>query len=153
MLQIPRTARRHNQRYPHVLTPAHWVVVDRQEGPWDRGGGASPPSRTGNRTDPGATSAKGGSAMRITSALPVGWSARVSTDRQAEAQTVDSQVAALRERIARDAPGTPRRFAFIDEGYSATTLVRPALERLRDLAAGGGIELRSVQSPDRLART
>ena len=90
--------------------------------------------------------------MLITSALPVGLYARVSTDRQAEAQTVDSQVAALRERIARDAPGTPRLFEFIDEGYSGTTLVRPALERLRDLAAGGGIELLYVQSPDRLAR-
>ncbi len=90
--------------------------------------------------------------MLITSALPVGLYARVSTDRQAEAQTVDSQVAALRERIACDAPGTTRILEFIDEGYSGTTLVRPALERLRDLAAVGGIELLYVHSPDRLAR-
>src|SRR5260221_13475972 len=96
---------------------------------------------TGNRTDPGATNAKGGSARLITSALPVGLSARVSTDRQAEAQTVDSQVAALRERIACEAPGTTRILEFIDAGYSGTTRVRPALERLRDLAAGAGIEL------------
>jgi site-specific DNA recombinase len=79
--------------------------------------------------------------MRITSALPVGLYARVSTDRQAEAQTVDSQVAALRERMACDAPGAARILEFIDAGYSGTTLVRPALERLRDLAAVGGIEL------------
>jgi site-specific DNA recombinase len=78
--------------------------------------------------------------------------ARVSTDRQAEAQSVDSPVAALQERIARDASGTTRILEFIDEGYSGTTLVRPALERLRDLAAMGGIELLYVHSPDRLAR-
>jgi site-specific DNA recombinase len=90
--------------------------------------------------------------MFMTAALPVGLYARVSTDRQAQAQTVDSQVAALRDRIARDAPGTTHILEFIDEGYSGTTLVRPALERLRDLAAVGGVELLYVHSPDRLAR-
>ena len=29
---------------------------------------------------------------------------------------------------------------FIDEGYSGATLVRPALERLRDVAAAGGMD-------------
>jgi site-specific DNA recombinase len=93
--------------------------------------------------------------MQLTSALPVALYARVSTDRQGEAQTVDSQVRALRERIAQDrpsgAPGTSI-LEFIDEGYSGSSLVRPALERLRDLAAMGGIELVYVHSPDRLAR-
>jgi len=78
--------------------------------------------------------------------------ARVSTRHQAEAQTVDSQIAALRERIASDAPGEPSVLEFIDDGYSGTTLVRPALERLRDLAAVGGVEFVYVHSPDRLAR-
>lgn len=41
---------------------------------------------------------------------------------------------------------------FIDAGYSGATLVRPALERLRDLAAAGGIDRLYVHSPDRLAR-
>jgi transposase IS66 family protein len=54
-LQIPRAARRHNQRYPQVLAPAHWVVVDRQEGPWDRGGldgrSAAPPPGTPATSD------------------------------------------------------------------------------------------------------
>jgi site-specific DNA recombinase len=40
----------------------------------------------------------------------------------------------------------------VDEGYSGATLVRPALERLRDLAALGGLEVLYVHSPDRLAR-
>jgi DNA invertase Pin-like site-specific DNA recombinase len=46
--------------------------------------------------------------MLISAALPVGLYARVSTDRQADAQTVDSQVAAVRERIARDTRGYAR---------------------------------------------
>lgn len=41
---------------------------------------------------------------------------------------------------------------FIDEGYSGATLVRPGLERLRDLAAAGGVDRLYVHSPDRLAR-
>jgi site-specific DNA recombinase len=41
---------------------------------------------------------------------------------------------------------------FLDDGYSGSTLVRPALDRLRDLAAAGGIDRLYVHSPDRLAR-
>jgi site-specific DNA recombinase len=42
---------------------------------------------------------------------------------------------------------------FLDEGYSGATLVRPALERLRDVVAAGRVDRLSVPSPDRLART
>ena len=42
---------------------------------------------------------------------------------------------------------------FLDEGYSGATLVRPALERLRDVVASGSVDRRYVHSPDRLART
>jgi site-specific DNA recombinase len=42
--------------------------------------------------------------------------------------------------------------SFVDEGYSGSTLVRPALERLRDVAAAGGLDRLYVHSPDRLAR-
>jgi site-specific DNA recombinase len=78
--------------------------------------------------------------------------ARVSTDRQVEAQTIDSQMAALRERAAIDGLIVDPAQEFIDDGYSGSTLVRPALERLRDLAALGGVDLLYVHSPDRLAR-
>jgi site-specific DNA recombinase len=79
--------------------------------------------------------------------------ARVSSDQQAEAQTVASQVAALRERVAADGLVLPEALQFIDEGYSGATLVRPALERLRDVVAAGAVERLYVHSPDRLART
>jgi site-specific DNA recombinase len=41
---------------------------------------------------------------------------------------------------------------FIDAGYSGSSLVRPALERLRDVAAAGGLDRLYVHCPDRLAR-
>jgi len=41
---------------------------------------------------------------------------------------------------------------FLDDGYSGTTLHRPALERLRDLIHAGGVDRLYVHSPDRLAR-
>ena len=77
---------------------------------------------------------------------------RVSSDQQAEAGTIASQVEALKERIHTDGLTLEPELCFLDEGYSGNTLVRPALERLRDLAAAGGIDRLYVHSPDRLAR-
>jgi DNA invertase Pin-like site-specific DNA recombinase len=78
--------------------------------------------------------------------------ARVSSDQQAEGGTIASQVAALEERIDHDGLTLEPELRFLDEGYSGTTLVRPALERLRDLAAAGAIDRLYVHAPDRLAR-
>ena len=77
---------------------------------------------------------------------------RVSSEQQAEAATIDSQVAALQERIANDGLTLETEMRFLDEGYSGATLIRPALERLRDVAAAGAIDCLYVHSPDRLAR-
>src|SRR5215510_14362500 len=41
---------------------------------------------------------------------------------------------------------------FLDDGYSGATLVRPALERLRDVVAAGSVDRLYIHSPDRLAR-
>jgi len=41
---------------------------------------------------------------------------------------------------------------FEDEGYSGATLERPGLERVRDLAAEGQIQVALAYSPDRLSR-
>jgi site-specific DNA recombinase len=78
--------------------------------------------------------------------------ARVSSEQQATAHTIDSQVSALRTRVAADGYALPPELAFLDDGYSGATLVRPALERLRDLIAAGGVDVLYVHSPDRLAR-
>ena len=78
--------------------------------------------------------------------------ARVSSDRQVDAHTIASQVAALEERVATDGLLVPPELHFVDDGYSGATLIRPALERLRDLIAAGGLDRLYVHSPDRLAR-
>ncbi len=78
--------------------------------------------------------------------------ARVSSEQQAEAHTVASQVAALQERVAADGLTVSEAMQFLDEGYSGATLVRPALERLRDVLAAGSVDRLYIHSPDRLAR-
>ena len=78
--------------------------------------------------------------------------ARVSSDHQAREQTIESQVAALRERVVADGLPLDEELCFLDDGVSGSTLIRPALERLRDLAYVGGFQKLYVHSPDRLAR-
>ena len=65
---------------------------------------------------------------------------------------IASQIAALEARVATDGLVLPATQRFVDDGYSGATLARPALERLRDLAAAGGLDRVYVHSPDRLAR-
>lgn len=78
--------------------------------------------------------------------------ARVSSERQAADLTIASQVDALKERIAADGLTLDEALCFLDEGYSGETLLRPALERLRDAAWNGAVDCLYVHSPDRLAR-
>jgi site-specific DNA recombinase len=78
--------------------------------------------------------------------------ARVSSERQREQQTIESQVAELRELAARRGLIVADELVFRDEGVSGATLVRPALERLRDRAAEGTFEVLLCHAPDRLAR-
>ena len=78
--------------------------------------------------------------------------ARVSSARQKKDETIGSQTAALREHAAQARLDVPQEWVFEDEGHSGATLVRPALEALRDLAAQGCVDVVLVYSPDRLAR-
>jgi site-specific DNA recombinase len=78
--------------------------------------------------------------------------ARVSSRQQAEANTIASQSEALRARVRADGLRLETELCFTDEGYSGGTLVRPALERLRDQAAAGAFDRLYVHSPDRLSR-
>jgi site-specific DNA recombinase len=77
--------------------------------------------------------------------------ARVSSEQQAQAGTIDSQVAAVLQRAREGGADVEPEMRFIDEGHSGATLVRPALERLRDSAAAGAIDRLYVLCPDRLA--
>src|SRR5437870_11728122 len=78
--------------------------------------------------------------------------ARVSSEQQAEAHTVASQVAAVQERVAADGLTVSEAMQFLDEGYSGATLIRPGLERLREGMAAGTVDRLYGHSPDRLAR-
>lgn len=78
--------------------------------------------------------------------------ARVSSERQASDLTIASQVDALKTRIAADGLSIDDSLCFLDEGYSGDTLVRPALERLRDAVWNATVDRVYVHSPDRLAR-
>ena len=85
-------------------------------------------------------------------ALRVAFYARVSSDQQTEQGTIASQVAALEARILQDGLPLEPDHRFIDEGHSGATLIRPALEHLRDAVATGTVDRVYVHSPDRLAR-
>src|SRR6516164_6090083 len=78
--------------------------------------------------------------------------ARVSSDKQKEGNTIASQTAALRAFAKEKSFSAPDEWIIEDDGYSGANLVRPGLERLRDLAAEGQIEAVLVYSPDRLSR-
>jgi site-specific DNA recombinase len=78
--------------------------------------------------------------------------ARVSTDKQAQCHTIDSQVETIKERLVRDGLCWEPALCFCDDGYSGETLERPALERLRDQVAAGAVDRVYIHSPDRLAR-
>jgi site-specific DNA recombinase len=67
--------------------------------------------------------------------------ARVSSERQRQDETIQSQTVGLRELAAQRGLLVPDEFVFEDEGISGATLTRPALERLRDRAAEGAFEV------------
>jgi site-specific DNA recombinase len=78
--------------------------------------------------------------------------ARVSSEQQREQNTIASQTAALIEFAKSLDLEVPGEWVFEDEGYSGATLERPGLERVRDLAAEGQIQVILAYSPDRLSR-
>jgi site-specific DNA recombinase len=79
--------------------------------------------------------------------------ARVSSEQQAQAGTIHSQIQAVVERAGKDGLAIDTESYFVDDGHSGATLIRPALERLRDSAAAGAIDRLYVLCPDRLARS
>jgi len=78
--------------------------------------------------------------------------ARVSGARQKEEQTIGSQIVECREAATSWGLDVPEDWIFTDAGYSGASLVRPALERLRDLAAQVPVDVVICYAPDRLAR-
>ena len=67
--------------------------------------------------------------------------ARVSSEQQREEHTIASQTAALIEFAQSHDLEVPKEWVFEDEGFSGAILERPGLERVRDLAAEGQIQV------------
>jgi len=78
--------------------------------------------------------------------------ARVSSEQQKEENTIASQTAALIEFAREQGFSVPDEWVIEDAGFSGASLLRPGLERLRDLAAEGYIQAVLIHSPDRLSR-
>jgi site-specific DNA recombinase len=78
--------------------------------------------------------------------------ARVSSERQRQDETIQSQTVGLRELAEQRGLLVTEDLVFEDEGFSGASLQRPALERLRDRAAEGCFEVLLCHAPDRLAR-
>ena len=77
---------------------------------------------------------------------------RVSTQQQAQSQTIDQQLERLRLHCQAQQWPWQEVQVFRDEGYSGATLRRPGLDRLRDQAANGCFDQVIITAPDRLAR-
>jgi site-specific DNA recombinase len=73
-------------------------------------------------------------------------------EQQREAHTIASQTALLIEFAKEHNLEVPKEWVFEDEGYSGATLERPGLERVRDLASEGQIQVVLAYAPDRLSR-
>jgi site-specific DNA recombinase len=78
--------------------------------------------------------------------------ARVSTQRQAEEQTITQQVDRLQAHARTEGWTIMPQHLYRDDGYSGARLDRPALDRLRDAAERGEFQTLLVTAPDRLAR-
>ena len=78
--------------------------------------------------------------------------ARVSTTRQAQAQTIEQQLDRLRAAVAERGWELDGQHVYRDDGYSGARLGRPGLDRLRDHAALADLDVVVVTAPDRLAR-
>ena len=78
--------------------------------------------------------------------------ARVSSQKQANERTIESQCEVLRNQIKLDGFCIEPTFEFLDDGCSGTELLRPALEKLRDCIVAGVVNRLYIHSVDRLAR-
>jgi len=78
--------------------------------------------------------------------------ARVSSDQQSKEGTIASQIEALRQRVQADGLNLEEGLCFIDDGFTGSSQLRPALDRLRDAAYAGDIDRLYMLEPDRLAR-
>ncbi len=79
--------------------------------------------------------------------------ARVSTGRQENEQTIESQLDEVKRKIADDGNTLLPQNIFIDDGWSGELLARPSLDNLRDAVKDNSFEAVYVYDRGRLSRT
>ncbi len=77
---------------------------------------------------------------------------RVSTQRQAQTQTIEQQLHLLREQSQKQGWEWKDEHIFRDDGYSGASLRRPGLDRLREQVRQAAFGRVLITAPDRLAR-
>lgn len=90
--------------------------------------------------------------MKITQTMVTALYGRVSSSKQREEKTIDSQIASLSKYAEEQGYQITPDHIFRDDGYSGSVLVRPGLERLRDLVSEKKLDVILIYSPDRLSR-
>jgi site-specific DNA recombinase len=78
--------------------------------------------------------------------------ARVSSKKQKEEETINSQVNALHSYAKERGYAIPKDWIFLDDGVSGNSLHRAALDELRDVIRTERVECIFIYSPDRLSR-
>lgn len=78
--------------------------------------------------------------------------ARVSSTRQKQTQTIEQQLTRLQAHVTSQSWQGADDQIYRDDGYSGASLSRPGLDRLRDRAALGELDVVLITAPDRLAR-
>ena len=77
---------------------------------------------------------------------------RVSTQRQAQTQTIEQQLTRLQAYVGEQGWLLEPEHIYRDDGYSGAKLARPGLDSLRDRAALAEYDIVLLTEPDRLAR-
>ena len=77
--------------------------------------------------------------------------ARVSTQRQAQHQTIEQPLGRLQGYVHQQGWEVSQEHIYRDEGYSGASLNRPGLDALRDRAALADLDVVVITAPDRLA--
>ncbi len=78
--------------------------------------------------------------------------ARVSTGNQEKQETIQSQVADIKERIKNDGSMLGDNLSFCDDGWTGSVLARPGLDRLRDAVKAKLFQVLYVYDLGRLSR-
>ncbi len=77
---------------------------------------------------------------------------RVSSERQEKEATIDSQIQDVNTKIKEDGNNIEAKHSYADNGWSGTTLKRPALDAMRDAAAKKEFQVLYIWDRDRLSR-